>query len=57
MYELNGRFRPGSCDSEQDWDNEEREECNIDSKCCQGFVKEKFTIRATEQRFIETHLI
>ena len=48
MYnDLNGRFRPGSCDWEQDRDNEEREECNIDSKCCQGFVKEKFTIRAT----------
>ena len=33
-------------DKEQDWDDR-REECNIKSECCQGFVKEQFSLRAT----------
>ena len=43
MCDINDRC----CNTEQDWNEEEREKCDIDSKCCQGFVKEQFSIRAT----------
>ena len=42
-------MRNKCCDKwnqEQDWEDR-REECNIDSNCCQGFVKEQFSINAT----------
>ena len=46
MYDRNNKCC-NEWDQEQGWEHEEREECNIDSKCCQGFVKEQFSIRAT----------
>ena len=45
MYDMDYRDCDG-WDSDPDW-NDRREECNIESKCCQGFVKEQFSLRAT----------
>ena len=53
MYNMNDRcydewnheydWRDRECDRDRDRDRE----CDIESKCCQGFVKEQFSIRAT----------
>ena len=45
MYYMNDKCCD-ECNQEQDWDDR-KEQCNIESKCCQGFVKEQFSIRAT----------
>ena len=46
MYDMNNKCC-GGWDREPDWDDKKREKCDIDSKCCQGFVKEQFSLRAT----------
>lgn len=46
MYETNNKYRCG-WNPEPDRDDKEDKICDIDSKCCNGFVKEQFTIRAT----------
>ena len=50
MYDMDNRYCNG-WDEEQDWndnwDDKKKEKCDIDSKCCQGFVKEQFSIKAT----------
>ena len=45
MYDMNNKCC-GEWDREPDW-NDKKEKCDIESKCCQGFVKEQFSIRAT----------
>ena len=33
------------CDKEHDWNNR-REQCDIKSECCEGFVKQQFSLKA-----------
>ncbi|MCC3868069.1 S-Ena type endospore appendage [Terrisporobacter mayombei] len=45
MYDMNRKCCDG-WNPEPDWDDNKKE-CDIKSECCEGFVKQQFSIRAT----------
>lgn len=46
MYDMSSKYGCG-WDPEPYCDDKKREECDIKSECCNGFVKEQFTLNAT----------